>query len=178
MQRGRCLVFLIGRSGEDAVLRYTPQGTPVLRFSLATASTGRRPGGGLLPPDWHKVLVVGAKADRNNIPRKGDTCYIEGTLRTRSLGLSRSGSAVTEVFVDSDGTLTVYRSTPASTRTNRKPQPASFADAEPCLGPSRVNSIEAEVSPPLFHKTDASLGDDEWLSFDGLTLNDLGDPFE
>lgn len=179
MQRGRCVVFLIGKAGEDAVLRYTALGTPVLRFSIATDSGLKRQPGEKSPPDWHKVVVVGSKAeDRENLPRKGDTCFIEGTLRTRAVGPSGSGLRVTEVFVDSDGKFTVYHSTATPKATEHQISPDSFAEAERCAGPSTVKSIDVKVFPNPSRKLHDGQSEDEWLSFEGLRLDDLADPFD
>jgi single-strand DNA-binding protein len=84
MLRGVCKVFLVGKAGSDGDPRYTPTGSPVLRFNLVT-ETESTPGKELKPsPHWIKLVVVGSQAeDRDNAVSKGCTCYVEAILRTR-----------------------------------------------------------------------------------------------
>jgi single stranded DNA-binding protein len=178
MLRGRCKVFLIGKAGEDGVVRYTPAGTPVLRFSLATPASTGKPGAPPPPPDWHKILVVGPQAsDRENAVFKGQTCYVEGTLRTRVEDGKVAGRRVTEVYVGSEGTLQVYH--------HAKPPAEQGAVESSRVSPtSRMNrtappsgSRQATV-PATPEKTSKSQTDDDWLSFEGLLLNDHAELFD
>ena len=178
MLRGRCKVILIGKAGEDGVVRYTPAGTPVLRFSLATPTGTGKPGAAPTPPDWHKVLVVGPQAsDRDNAVLKGLTCYVEGTLRTRVEDGKVAGRRVTEVYVDSEGTFRVYhRATP--------PAEQGAVESSRVSPTSRMNrtappsgSRQAMVPTPP-EKTAKSQPDEDWLSFEGLLLNDHAELFD
>lgn len=78
MSRGVCKVILIGWAGADGDLRYTPNGTPVLRIRIAT-ETGVKRGSGQHAPDWHSVVVIGPKAEaRENVVRRGVSAMWRG----------------------------------------------------------------------------------------------------
>lgn len=57
-------VTLIGRLGNDVELRYTPDGTAVCKFSLATSRkfTGRD-GNKQEKTEWHRIVVWGKLAE-------------------------------------------------------------------------------------------------------------------
>jgi single-strand DNA-binding protein len=175
MSRGVCKVILIGWAGADGDLRYTPSGNPVLRFRIATG-TGTKRGAVQRPPEWHSVVVTGPKAEaRENVVRKGSVCYVEGTLRTREQdGKSVSGRR-TEVFVGPDGVFTVYdnaspsgQDQPSSTR----PTPDSALSPEARhLGSLPASARQQSSGEP----SELPVPDDDWPSFEGLSLNDLPD---
>ena len=48
-------VMLIGRLGKDPEFRYTPSGTALAKFTLAT--NRRKRNGEDQPPDWHRITV-------------------------------------------------------------------------------------------------------------------------
>ena len=79
-------VILIGNLGRDPELRYTPQGKPVVNFSMATTErwTGKD-GEKQERTEWHHVVFWGRQAEvANQYLKKGSSCYIEGRLTTRS----------------------------------------------------------------------------------------------
>ena len=79
-------VILIGNIGADPELRYTPKGTAVTNFNVATNenwtdSSGERQE----RTEWHRIVVWGRLAEIcNQYLRKGSKVYIEGRLQTRS----------------------------------------------------------------------------------------------
>ncbi len=85
-RRGVNKVILIGNIGADPELRYTPKGTAVTNFNMATNenwtdSSGERQE----RTEWHRVVVWGRLAEIcNQYLRKGSKVYIEGRLQTRS----------------------------------------------------------------------------------------------
>jgi len=79
-------VILIGNLGADPEVRYTPNGTPVATFTLATNERwvtrnneeGKR-------TEWHRVVAWGKLAERcKEFLVKGKQVYIEGRIQTRS----------------------------------------------------------------------------------------------
>ncbi len=86
MARGLNKVMIIGNVGRDPELRYTPNGTPVVNFSVAvgrqwTTSTGER----REATDWFNVVAWRELAEIcNQMLSKGRRVYIEGSLQTRS----------------------------------------------------------------------------------------------
>lgn len=79
-------VLLIGRLGQDPELKYTPSGTPVCNFSLATSENwADKSGQKQERTEWHRVVVWGKLAELcNKYLAKGRQAYIEGSLQTRS----------------------------------------------------------------------------------------------
>lgn len=86
MARGVNKVILIGNSGADPELRYTPGGTAVSNFSIATNESWTDSGGERQErTEWHRIVVWGRLAEIcNQYLRKGSKVYIEGKLQTRS----------------------------------------------------------------------------------------------
>jgi single-strand DNA-binding protein len=77
-------ITIVGHLGRDPVLRYTPQGTAVCDFSVATSE--RRSGGGAGDSQdittWFKITLWGKQAEvANQYLSKGKQVYIEGRLR-------------------------------------------------------------------------------------------------
>jgi len=78
-------IIIVGYLGRDPELRYTPQGTPVCDFSVAT--TERRKDKSGEPHDhttWFRVTFWRNSAEiANQYLRKGSQVYVEGTLSQR-----------------------------------------------------------------------------------------------
>ncbi len=78
-------VILVGNVGRDPELRYTPGGTPVATFTLATneawtSKTGEKQE----RTEWHRIVVWGKQAEiANEYVKKGRQLYVEGALQTR-----------------------------------------------------------------------------------------------
>lgn len=79
-------VILIGRLGQDPELRYTPTGTAVCNFSVATSeSWNDKSGQRQERTEWHRIVVWGKLGELcNQYLSKGRQAYIEGKLQTRS----------------------------------------------------------------------------------------------
>jgi single-strand DNA-binding protein len=83
-------VMLIGRLTRDPEMRYTPTGSPVTSFSLATNRYGQGPDGERKEyTDYHNVVVW--NIGKRNLAEitgqylhKGSLVYVEGRLQTRS----------------------------------------------------------------------------------------------
>ncbi|MCF5371347.1 single-stranded DNA-binding protein [Pseudomonas syringae] len=179
MLRGVCKVFLVGKAGEEGVVRYTAGGTPVLRISLANDSSRSKVNGGAPKPDWHKVVIVGPQAeDKQNAVLKGSTCYVEGTLRTREYVSRGASRRVTELVVDGEGTFAVYHDLSQAERMGA-PQSTPqepYLPTERAVQPLRRQQTSPPAAQPV--KIGDTQPDDEILSFDGLTLQDYSDPFD
>ncbi|MCP4914314.1 MAG: single-stranded DNA-binding protein [Oligoflexia bacterium] len=79
-------VILIGRLGQDPELKYTPGGTAVANFSVATSeSWADKSGQKQEKTEWHRIVVWGKLAELcNQYLAKGRQAFIEGSLQTRS----------------------------------------------------------------------------------------------
>ena len=78
-------VILIGRLGGDPELKYTPSGTPVAKFSLATDESYKdRSGEQQKHTEWHNIVAWNKLAEIcGQYLTKGKQIYIEGNIRSR-----------------------------------------------------------------------------------------------
>lgn len=79
-------VILIGRLGRDPELKYTPSGTPVAKFSLATdeSTKDRNTGETQSRTEWHNIVAWNKLAEIcGEYLTKGKLVYIEGSIRSR-----------------------------------------------------------------------------------------------
>jgi len=79
-------VTLIGHLGHDPELRYTPKGTPVLNFRMATSRRWRDRDSDEVKQrtEWHRVIVFGKRAEIvGEHAKKGGQLFVEGSLQTR-----------------------------------------------------------------------------------------------
>lgn len=78
-------VLLIGRLGQDPELKYTPSGSAVCSFSLATSDTWTDKNGQKQErTEWHRVVVWGNLAELcNQYLAKGRQVFVDGSLQTR-----------------------------------------------------------------------------------------------
>jgi single-strand DNA-binding protein len=97
-------VILMGRLGADPELRYTPSGTAVATFNLATNMVWRNQEGNTQEKtDWHRVVAWRKLAEvAGEWLKKGSYIYLEGRLQTRSWD-DKDGNKrfTTEVIADS-----------------------------------------------------------------------------
>ncbi len=80
-------VILIGRLGRDPEVRYTPDGTAVANFSIATSDewTDKATGEKKERTEWHRVVAWRRLGEIcGEYLAKGRQVYIEGKLQTRS----------------------------------------------------------------------------------------------
>jgi single-strand DNA-binding protein len=78
-------IILVGNLGRDPELRYTPQGTAVCSFTMATNERRKTGGGSGEPQDvttWFRITIWGARGETaSKYLTKGSPVYIEGRLR-------------------------------------------------------------------------------------------------
>ena len=76
-------IILVGNLGRDPELRYTPQGTPVCSFTLATNERRKdRAGETQDVTTWFRVTLWGRQAETaSQYLTKGRPVYVEGRLR-------------------------------------------------------------------------------------------------
>jgi len=77
-------VILIGRLGADPEVRYTPDGTMVVNFRIATDEIRKdKNGERLQKTEWHRIVTFGKLAEIcGNYLAKGKLVFIEGRLQT------------------------------------------------------------------------------------------------
>ena len=79
-------VILVGNLGKDPEVKYTPQGKPVAKFTLATNERYKDKDGQWQDrTEWHNVVLWERLAEiAGEYLKKGGKVYIEGRLRTDS----------------------------------------------------------------------------------------------
>ena len=102
-------VILIGRLGRDPETRFTPGGTQVCNFTMATDENFKdKSGQWQKRTEWHRIVAWAGLADRcSQILKKGNLAYIEGRLQTREWN-DRDGNkrTTTEIVANRMRTLT------------------------------------------------------------------------
>lgn len=94
-------ITIVGYLGRDPELRYTPSGTPVCDFSIATTERkGKRDGeDGEEITTWFRVNMWGRQAElANQYLQKGRLVYVEGRLSQREY-TDRDGNKRTSLDV-------------------------------------------------------------------------------
>src|SRR4030042_7218180 len=79
-------VIVIGRLGRDPENRYTPDGTAVANFSIATSEEwkDKATGGKKERTEWHRIVAYRKLAEIcSEYLSKGKQVYIEGRIQTR-----------------------------------------------------------------------------------------------
>ncbi len=86
MARSLNKVMLIGNLTRDPELRYTPQGTAVITFSIATNRQWKTESGDTKDDaEFHRIVAWDKLAEIcSKMLKKGTRTYVEGRLQTRS----------------------------------------------------------------------------------------------
>jgi single-strand DNA-binding protein len=76
-------IILVGNLGRDPELRYTPQGTPVCSFTVATNEKRKDKAGEMQDfTTWFRVTLWGRQAETaSQYLTKGRPIYVEGRIR-------------------------------------------------------------------------------------------------
>ena len=102
-------ILLIGNCGSDPEMRYTPNGSMVVNFSLAVNSyRNGTDGEQIQETEWFRVSCWNKTAESvNQFLQKGSRCFVEGRFRSSSYvgndGTQRQSNAVTAfrvIFLD------------------------------------------------------------------------------
>lgn len=125
-------VTLLGNLGKDPEVKYTPQGTAVAKFSLATTERYKdREGNWQDRTEWHNIVLWQRLAEiAGEFLKKGSKVYIEGRIHTDSWDDKQSGEKKyrTEV-VGND--LILIGGNDRSATTNTAPAPVQAAPQGP-----------------------------------------------
>jgi single-strand DNA-binding protein len=86
-------VILVGHLGKDPEVKYTPQGTAVAKFSVATNWRSKdKEGQWQDHTEWHNIVLWERLAEvAGEYLKKGRQVYIEGRLQTRSWDDKQTG---------------------------------------------------------------------------------------
>jgi len=104
MARSVNKVILIGNLGKDPEVKYTPQGTAVAKFTLATNERFKDKSGEWQDrTEWHSLVAWARTAEIvGEYLKKGRSVYVEGSLRTSSWDDKETGQKryKTEIVVN------------------------------------------------------------------------------
>jgi single-strand DNA-binding protein len=103
MARSLNKVQLIGNLTKDPELRYTPNGTAVVSFSIATNRSWKTDTGEAKEDtEFHRIVAWNKLAEIcSQFLSKGRKCYVEGRLSTRDwTGKDGTKKQTTEVIID------------------------------------------------------------------------------
>lgn len=129
-------IMLIGNLGTDPEMRFTPSGTPVTSFNVATnrvytTSDGERK----QETEWFRVTAWRKQAEScNQFLTKGKLVYVEGSLRTRTWE-DRDGQRRTTLEVNADRVLFLDRQAVAPLPGEEAPVEAPVEAGEEEVGP-------------------------------------------
>ncbi len=129
-------VILIGNLGKDPEVKFTPNGVPVAKFSLATNERYKDKAGEWQDrTEWHNIVVWQRLAEIvGEYVKKGSKIYIEGRLQTSSWEDKQSGEKKyrTEIVAqdlvllsgrgEGDGEARASRGASAAAASERAPQ--------------------------------------------------------
>lgn len=106
---------LIGNLTRDPELRYTPQGTAVCSFGLATNRRWKTDSGEMRDEaDFHRIVAWDKLAEIcAQLLKKGSKTYVEGRLQTRNWESQDGAKRTTTEIVVSDMILLDSRGAPA-----------------------------------------------------------------
>lgn len=157
-------VELIGNLTRDPELRYTPQGTAVVTFSIATNRTFISDGEKKEEADFHRIVAWSKLAELcSQLLKKGNRVFVSGRLQTRSWeGQDGQTRNVTEIVIEDmilltsrNGTYSEdYASNSASTAPAQKAAPAKVDDV-----PAEEVREQVEEAPAEDKKSKAATED-------------------
>jgi single-strand DNA-binding protein len=94
--------MLIGNITRDPELKYTPKGTALLRFTIATNRSMQNEDGSYKDmPTFHTIIAWSKLAERMaKVLEKGKKVYIEGRIENRSYEVEGQKKFTSEVVAD------------------------------------------------------------------------------
>lgn len=138
-------VLLIGNLTRDPELRYTPQGTPVCTFGLATNRSWQPSAGGERQEEteFHRIVAWNKLAELcSELLFKGRKVFVEGRIQTRNW-TDAQGQERTTVEVVIDNMIVLDNKRKEGQEGEGSYQPTEYAES-----PAAVPSAE-EVVPAL-----------------------------
>lgn len=162
-------VMITGRLGADPEMRFTPQGSPVTTFNVASGRTWRSADGTQHDDtEWFRVVAWDKLAEIcNQYLTKGARVYVEGRLQTRKYqdreGINRQSTEVvaTDMIIlssrrDDDGagyagaSFDEMGSTPSR---SSAPAPSRAPSAQRNNAPQPISDDEFDTPPPAARPT-------------------------
>lgn len=100
--RGLNKVMLIGHLGKDPELSYTPSGTAVCKFSIATDESYKGDDGNVVPrTEWHNITAWRKLGEIcAQYLKKGSKVYLEGKIQTDSYEKDGKKNYFTKIVIN------------------------------------------------------------------------------
>lgn len=95
-------VVLLGNLGNNPELKYTPSGSPVATFSIATNESYKDKEGKLVEKaEWHRIVCWNKTAEvAAKYLHKGDKVLVQGKIQTRSWEAQGGKRYITEIVAN------------------------------------------------------------------------------
>ncbi len=135
--------IIIGRLGRDPEMRYTPDGTAVANFSVATSEEWKDKNTGEKKErtEWHRVVAWRRLGEIcGEYLSKGRQVYVEGRLQTRSWEQEGVTRYSTEIVATDIQFLGSRNDTPGGGQPSRN-QPADQGYPEPPMADTQDDDI-------------------------------------
>ena len=135
--------ILVGNLGKDPEVRYTPSGTAVANFSVATTERwkDKTPGEMKEQTEWHRIVAWGRLGEIcGEYLSKGRQVYIEGRLQTRSWEKDGVTRYTTEIVANNMQMLGARNESQGTGRQMGQPA-ADRGYPEPPMGDSQDDDI-------------------------------------
>jgi single-strand DNA-binding protein len=126
-------VILIGNLGSDPEVRYTPDGTAVANFNIATSDewTDKDSGERKKRTEWHRIVAWRRLGEIcGEYLSKGKQVYVEGKLQTRSWEKDGVTRYTTEVIA-SDVQFLGSRNAGDTFKSSESPRSQGYEDPPP-----------------------------------------------
>ena len=162
-------VTLIGNLTRDPELRYTPQGTPVCTFGLATNRSWQPSAGGERQEEteFHRIVAWNKLAELcSELLFKGRKAYVEGRLQTRNW-TDASGQERTTVEVIIENMIVLdskHKERPLSQDTEYQEQSEPMAQDQE----TPVEAVTSEETSKEAKKPAEKKADDEKINPDDI----------
>ncbi|NVM20956.1 MAG: single-stranded DNA-binding protein [Desulfobacterales bacterium] len=128
-------VILIGNLGRDPEVRYTPSGTAVANFSIATTENWtNREGQKESRTEWHRIVAWGRLGEIcGEYLSKGSPVYIEGRIQTNEWQDQEGNKRETKEIVASSMQMLGSRP-PAESVQDKRPSPEPETGSKESIG--------------------------------------------
>ena len=149
-------IILIGHAGQDAEVRYTPNGDSVASFSLAVSNRyTNREGQQIDDTEWFRINAWGSRAEFvGNYIKKGMNIYAEGRLKSN---LYQDNAGETKVSLDVNAfEIQIVQDPDPERQNNPMPQPQNNPTPQPQNNPT--TQPQNNPQPP---QGESSNSDDE-----------------
>lgn len=147
-------VELIGNLTRDPELRYTPSGTAVATFSIATNRTYMSDGERKEEADFHRCVAWTKLAELcSQLLKKGNRVFVSGRLQNRSWEQDGQTKYMTEIVIEDMILLTSRNGTVETFTEDVEPSvpkiaPAPKAEPAPAPEPEPADAAEPHAKEP------------------------------